>query len=220
MNTKNSRITAGVGTARYVVATNEPPAFLIDAIPGARRAYDRWQEANEAGRKLVAELSSAQRAVPATRWIGEGDDARRVPSGDTTQAELDEALLAVRDAERAASAHSKRALAALAAFDAHFVDQPRPDSARRAAAAHALAKHREAEAAWKTLQAALDERDAAYGHAGSPAPLQARDEGGRRTAAALPTSFEFGAAARVVGERVDLFAAAPLAALTEIVEGA
>jgi hypothetical protein len=220
MSTKNERITTRGGTAVYVVAANEPPAYLIDAIPGAREAYDRWQAENEAGRNSVTKLAAAQRAVPATRWIGSaaGDDLRRVPNGDTTQAELDEALLVVREAERAVAAQSRRARAALAAFDALYIGAASAVETRRVAAEHALAKQAEAEAAWETLQAALAERNDAAHRAGAPIEQMGRtpvDASGPRSEAihkpgaltdrSLPTSSEFQVAERTVSASVDRF---------------
>lgn len=115
---------------------NSIPEYIIDATPGARDARDRWRKEKVADAKLNAALVAAQRAYPPTRWIDSSQDARRGPAEDTTQAQLDAAQLAERDAKRAVHEQGRKTRRALEAFDALFdPDSPATSARKRAAAA-------------------------------------------------------------------------------------
>jgi hypothetical protein len=195
------------------------PEYLIDATPGAREARDRWWAEKEVGSKLSAALVAAQRAFPPTQWIGSPGNTQRVPRGDTTQAQLDAAYLAEREATRAVEAQWKKTRRAFDAFYALFEpDSPASNERRRVAAELALAKHAEAEAAWETLRAALAERNDAARRAGAPIEQMGRtpvEVSGKRgeailrpaalTDRSLPTSSEFQVAERTVSASVERF---------------
>jgi hypothetical protein len=205
------------------------PEYLIDATPGAREARDRWLAEQELSGKLHAALVAAQRAYPPTQWIGSPGNAQRVPKGDTTQAQLDAAYLAEREAARAVEAQRKRTRRALETFHALFEpDSPASYERRRRAAELALAKQAEAEAAWETLRAALAERNDAARRAGAPIELMGRtsvDVSGKAgevvhrpgalTDASLPTLSEFQVAERTVSASVDRFRADVLEAIAK-----
>jgi hypothetical protein len=195
------------------------PEYLIDATPGAREARDRWLAEKDVSDKLGAAVVAAQRAYPPTQWIGSPGDAQRVPALDTTQAQLDAASLAEREARRAAEEQSKKTRRALEAFRALFgPETPASNERRRVAAERALAKQAEAEAAWETLRAALAERNDASRRAGAPIEQMGRTpvvlsgtsgeairKPGALTDRSLPTSSEFQVAERTVSASVDRF---------------
>lgn len=145
------------GTATYLFATDEAPAWLVSAIPGAAEAREAWLAENAKGREMGRELRQSGKALVDLR------------NSRPLTAELELVERAHADKERAVEAQSTRALAALQKFDATvYGAKLSPTAYRELAAAHALAKHTEAAALWEALTAALGERDAAWTAAGSP----------------------------------------------------
>src|SRR5690349_11356301 len=56
------------GTARLLVA--EPPAWLVDLVPGARKAHTDWQKANADGKAAQSAEHAARQEVYALTASG------------------------------------------------------------------------------------------------------------------------------------------------------
>ena len=148
---------SNTGTASYVFANDEAPAWLVSAVPGAAKAREAWIAENAKGRELSRVARESGKALVALR-------NSRPLAAELALAEREHA-----DKDRAVAAQARRALAALKKFDATVYGADlTPAEYRAMAAEHALAKHAEAVAAWETLTAALGERDVAWTAAGTP----------------------------------------------------
>lgn len=148
----------------------EPPAFYVDAIPGARAAHDAYKAAQADLLPLfAAERAAIQGAVPVVRWAGTAENMRRVPAPGMTNAQLEAAVVATTESAAARAAGQRRVRAAYDRFDnivrGEDLDH---DHLRKLAAQLALDAHSEVVDAWQTLQAALAARDEAYTFAGTP----------------------------------------------------
>ena len=144
-----TNITTGAGTAHWLIV---PDDYLIDSTPGARKAEAAWLALNEAATPLRATRRDASYALVRAR-------------GEFSTTAVEDAEAVLRAAENALAAHGAKAKRALQHLD-DLLRSAVTDAAR--AAAHALDKQAEAEAALAALLAALDARDAAYVAAGSP----------------------------------------------------
>lgn len=147
----------GRGGAKYLFENHMPPAWLVASIPGAAEAKAAWEAENAKGAEMAREFRASGSALVKLR------------GSDPLASELEAPERAHKDREKALTAQSKRAVAALRRFDAlAYSGLGTPEEYRAAAAEHALKKHEEAVAAWETLKAAIAEREQAHRSAGSP----------------------------------------------------
>ena len=141
---------------------------MVDAIPGAREARTAYEatlntpEEAEARRAQRAESDShAGRSI-----YRDGQPERR---GETTHAEIDVMIAALRTATELVDSFATATRSAKAAYDRIFTYERFVEAGVPAIAAqHALDRHAEAVAAWATLQRVLPERDHAWLLAGQP----------------------------------------------------
>ncbi|GAA4053505.1 hypothetical protein [Agromyces indicus] len=151
-----AKFNASFGRARYVFTTSEPPAWLIDAIPGARDLHDAWQAENARGEELARE------------WQRSGRELAEFRTTNPLAADLERAERAHAEKQRALDAQAKRALAALRRFDEHVSANLAEVDGKALAAREALAAHAEAVEAYEVLLSALDRREQAFAAAGRP----------------------------------------------------
>lgn len=211
MNNPRSIQPTGKGGAQYTIESYMPPAWLVASIPGAPEAKAAWEAENAKGQELAREFRASGKALVALR------------DSDPLASELEAAERAHKDRERAVTAQSKRAVAALKRFDAlAYSGAGTPEEYRAMAAEHALAKHEEAAALWDALKAALGERDDAWRAAGSPgrdwrnsAPVNMRNIQSVATAVdPMLNAFDLGALKQTIeGERIPTAADRAQAAL-------
>lgn len=151
----------------FLVQTPELDAYLIDAIPGAREALDRWKAFADSSEAV--ELAAAVRAAMNAR-VGKVRrvDGRLAPIASVTQAAFDQLAADLAAAHAAEAAYVKQRLAARAEYEALVTS-----SAIAAVGGHALSaqvaldRHADAEAAFDQLLRMLGERDRAYSRAGA-----------------------------------------------------
>ena len=148
--------------------TSDHPAYMVDAIPGAREALTAYEATRNTPEE--AEARRAQRAEidsHAGRYIyRDGQPERR---GETTHAEIDVMIAALRTATELVDSFATATRSAKAAYDRIFTHERFVEAGVPAIAAqHALDRHAEAVAAWATLQRVLPERDGAWLLAGQP----------------------------------------------------
>lgn len=149
-------------------SNNERPAYVVDAIPGARAALKAW----EATLDTPAE-AAAHRAHRVAIDAGNGKyifrHGKAEPRNNTTHAEVDALLATLRTAEALAASFGTKTRSARASFERLFTAEAYSAAGVPAiAAAEALSLHAEAVEAWATLQRVLPERDHAHTLAGAP----------------------------------------------------
>jgi hypothetical protein len=173
-----TKFSTHVGQSIYLNPGDEPPASLVDAVPGAREARDEWLALNAAAAPIRAEFRAAGAAVAAISHYNK--DGERVPPAGVLIADLEAAEAKSADLQEQLDAHGRKALAALKHFDELVKggDALSPAKRRALAAAFALEQQAAAEAAWTALTEALDARDEAVKIAGAPGtPWQQRPGG-------------------------------------------
>ena len=152
----------------YPSTSHEAPDYIIEAIPGARVAFDAW--ANSIDSDESKALKRTQRQVldsHAGKYIYR--NGLPVQMGNTTHAELDAMIAESRKADKAVADYVARTKALRLAYDRIMT----PDAFVAAdgaalAARQAVAFQNEAAAAFATLLRVLPLRDGAYRAAGSP----------------------------------------------------
>ena len=149
-------------------STSEKQDYIINAVPGARDAFEAWQAT--LGTPEAAVAAAAHRAaLDAGAGCYIYRDGRPVPRGTTSYAEMDAFVEAIRVAEAAEAKFSAVTRAARAAFDRLFTVAALAEANVPAlAAAEALRLNAIAREAWATLQSVLPDRDDAHRAAGSP----------------------------------------------------
>lgn len=144
------------GTAGYLHPGAEPPGWMVDAVPGAFEAREKWQHENSRGNALYREWRASSRALAELA-------ALRPPS-----AELEAAQRAHDEKTRELKQQSQSALQALRAFDNLVLDARDDGRLTERAAEISLAAHFEAVDAFAKGFAAIARRDSARRGAGSP----------------------------------------------------
>jgi hypothetical protein len=145
------------------------PAYLIDAIEGAREAYDEWKAAEAAAAPLMAaSLAAISAAAGKIRWEGGPGGAFEAPERGVSTAEYDTVRLAKRAAANDLAVNERKISRAKHRFDTLMSSGGTLSVRQRTAAAVALEQHETAVAAWAALVEALDARDAAHFYAGAP----------------------------------------------------
>ncbi|MCY1233493.1 hypothetical protein D9M72_460380 [compost metagenome] len=197
MNNPRNIQPTGKGGAKYVFDNDFPPAWLVASIPGAPEALAAFEAENAKGQELARELRASGKALVALR------------ASDPLASELEAAERAHKDREKAVEAQARRSVAALRRFDSlAYSGVGTPEEFRALAAEHALAKHEEAAEAWRTLKAAIAEREEAHRAAGTP---------GRDWRNSAPVSYRnLQSVATVVGPMIEAF---DVAALKLTIEG-
>lgn len=147
----------------------QPPEWFIDACEGARDAHNAWKAAEAEIVPLSAANRAAIQAIQGKgRWEGTPGDARMVPASGVTTSELETFRRATSDTGTALAAGQQKVKSAFNRFTGIVHASVGRDGRRKLAAGVALAKHAEAEAAWKITEASLHDRDEAYRLAGAP----------------------------------------------------
>lgn len=153
----HTRYSRGNGRAQYRLPFYAAPQWLVDSLPEAAAARDRWQATIVEADRLAAQVRAAdQRMAEASR---RGDDGSRVRGLGVSAEEFAEAETALFDAERALRANESRSLAALKQLD-DASNGPGTDR-RQIAASVARTQHEIASEALATLAAAIHTRDEA-----------------------------------------------------------
>lgn len=149
------------------------PAWLIALTPGASEAKAAWEA--EKSKKIPELNATLQKAIKAASglgyWQGTGPaDAFYTKRPEVSTATFDEAATAKREAQAAVDKESRR----VAALHKRFQDLMTrggagdPVERKRQIANFALEQNKEVEAAWDTLEQAMDARDEAYDALGAP----------------------------------------------------
>ncbi|WP_431247270.1 hypothetical protein [Leifsonia xyli] len=159
----HTRYTTGGGTARFVFASTEPDAALVEAVPALATARRAWLAENAEGVELAAAERAAGKALAELRQGPSNTRTASVSPEDFAAREF-----AYQQAEQATRAQSRRALAALKRYDDLTWEPTHRAQLTAVAVPVAIEQHEKAAEAWKTLAAALDSRDRAHEAAGSP----------------------------------------------------
>ncbi|RFA11975.1 hypothetical protein B7R21_11620 [Subtercola boreus] len=139
-----------------------PPAFLIDAVPGAVEALTHARRTEAGGEVLRAATNEAMRARRGkVQTLGTPPDTFPGPARGVSTAEFDALQAAYADAQAAESAYNRRSSAAWRSFATLISEGKSEPRAREAVSAFAQDRHADAEAALAALQEALREREEA-----------------------------------------------------------
>lgn len=190
------------------------PDWMIDAVPGARAAFDEMTAAQEPMPALLAEQKAAiKAAVGLGKWTGPVGATVYGPAPGVSSADFDAAEARKREAAQAIQSASRKGAAAYRRF--HELMQAADHAElRKLAARRALAAQADAQSALAALRDALDRRAEADEVAGMPgtaweahpsAPADARNATAQawRTLRAMVDHFDTAAQERTAeGERV------------------